>query len=476
MVSIWSRSDTFAHGFLVLPISLWLVWIKRDHLLMRNIRPAPWVAALLIPPSLLWLLAWMIDVSVVQQLALVTLLIVGVWAILGHKLAAVLAFPLFFLYFGVPMGEGLIPPMMEFTAFSTVWLIKLTGIPVYREGLYFSLPSGYWSVVEACSGVRYIIASVTVGTLYAYLTYRSIKRRLLFILVSAIVPIFANTARAFIIVMLGHWSGMTVATGADHLVYGWVFFGFVIFILFWLGNFFREDEKPPEPLEAEDSETRASSNVFLLPLTVLGTLALAYLAPWFAYSNQTAPALNADTELALPAAGQSWRATGRSPWYWSVPGVGGGEVAQTYVYANKSVTLTVQYDDANPWSNDVLGSSTLFTLWRSGSRVAHRQKYTVDLGDNTFTVDEAVIAGLDDGIRTWSWYQVGGVNTASAYRAKIQQALAYLGLGDMGTYRIVVAAADTEDPDESRALLTAFLKLHATPLAQQLQRAVQVTQ
>ena len=119
----------------------------------------------------------------------------GFWAILGHEMGRLLAFPLGFLFFAVPMGEALIPPMMEFTATSTVWMIQQTGIPVFREGLYFTLPSGNWSVVEACSGVRYIIASVTLGVLYAYMTYRSFWRRGLFVLASIIMPIFANSAR-----------------------------------------------------------------------------------------------------------------------------------------------------------------------------------------------------------------------------------------------------------------------------------------
>lgn len=476
MISIWSRSDTFAHGFLVLPISLWLVWIKRDHLMMRNITPAPWIATLLVPPALLWLLAWMIDVSVVQQLALVTLLIIGMWSILGHKLALVLAFPLFFLYFGVPMGEGLIAPMMDFTAVSTVWLIKLTGIPVYREGLYFSLPSGYWSVVEACSGVRYIIASVTVGTLYAYLTYRSTKRRILFIIVSAIVPIFANTARAFIIVMLGHWSGMTIATGVDHLVYGWAFFGIVIFLLFWLGNFFREDEAPPAPLEPEApaSAVLAGTNT-ALPFTVLGALAIVYLAPWFAYSSQTDPVLNDSTVLTLPAAGNAWQTVESSPWHWSAPSVGGGESTRFYKKGGNSVSLYIQYDNATPWSEDVLGSSTKFSQWRSGSRLAERGKYSVQYGEQNVFVDEAIVLGVDDGIRVWSWYDVGGVATSNAYRAKIQQALAYLGLGELGTYRIVVAAKEKEDPEAARAVLNSFLNEHALTLSQDLRQAVQVS-
>ncbi len=85
------------------------------------------------------------------------------------------------------------PPMMEFTATSTVLVDPATGIPVYREGLYFTCPRAAGQVVEACSGVRYIIASYTLGVLYAYLTYRSLWRRVPVCAGLRLVPVLANT-------------------------------------------------------------------------------------------------------------------------------------------------------------------------------------------------------------------------------------------------------------------------------------------
>ncbi len=120
------------------------------------------------------------------------------------------------------------PTLIDWTADFTIAALKLTGIPVFREGAHFQIPSGRWSVVEACSGVRYLIASLMVGILYAYLTYRSMRRRLLFIGVSILVPIVANWLRAYMIVMIGHLSGNTLAVGVDHIIYGWIFFGVVM--------------------------------------------------------------------------------------------------------------------------------------------------------------------------------------------------------------------------------------------------------
>ena len=114
---------------------------------------------------------------------------------------------------------------------------------MFREGNFFTIPSGNWSVVEACSGLRYLIASITLGFLFAYLNYRSVGRRAAFIVASILVPILANWLRAYMIVMIAHLSSNKLATGVDHLIYGWLFFGLVMMLLFWVGNFWRDDDE-----------------------------------------------------------------------------------------------------------------------------------------------------------------------------------------------------------------------------------------
>jgi exosortase A len=248
MVSVWSRSDTFAHGYLVAPISLWLVWRLKDQL--RPLLPAPtpkWLVAVGACAAL-WLVGDVAGVNAMTQLAAVAMLIAALVAVLGVGVARAVMFPLVFLLFMVPIGDFLLPVLMARTADVTVWFIKAIGIPVYRDGLQFVIPSGSWSVVEACSGVRYLIASFMVGSLFAYLNYSSPKRRALFIVVSLIVPVVANWGRAILIVMLGHFSGNTLAVGADHLIYGWVFFGIVVMMMFAIGA--RWSQVDPQQLDA----------------------------------------------------------------------------------------------------------------------------------------------------------------------------------------------------------------------------------
>jgi exosortase/archaeosortase family protein len=164
----------------------------------------------------------------------------------------------------------MLPTMMDLTADFTVSALRLSGVPVYREGLNFVIPTGHWSVVEACSGVRYLMASVMVGTLFAYLNFGALRRRLLFVAVALVVPLLANWLRAYFIVMLGHLSNNKLAAGVDHLIYGWVFFGLVMFLMFAVGARFSDlppGQAPPRARPAEAAPTRAG--LLWLPLGLL---------------------------------------------------------------------------------------------------------------------------------------------------------------------------------------------------------------
>ena len=255
MIGLWSRSATFAHGFAVLPVVLYLCWRLRAPLLLAIAAPtaAPWRqrlagVLLLVPLGLVWLLASLVQAPVVMGYTLVLMVAATVLGTLGWPATRVLAFPLLYLLLAVPFGEVFIPTLIDFTANFVVAALRLSGIPVYREQQLLSIPSGTWSVEAACSGLRYLIASIALGTLYAYLSFHSLWRRLLFIGVALLLPLLANGLRAYGIVMLGHVSGMRLAVGVDHLLYGWLFFGLVCGLLFWCGSWWRQTAPPPVPV------------------------------------------------------------------------------------------------------------------------------------------------------------------------------------------------------------------------------------
>ena len=244
IVAIWWRSETFAHGFVVLPVCVWLAWRRREALARIPARPWWPGLAFVFLAGALWLATSVGDALGLKQFALAFMIQAAIVTVLGWRVARAAAFPLLFLLFAVPAGEFLVPTLVDWTADFTVAALRLSGVPVYRTANHFIIPSGAWSVVEACSGIRYVIASVMVGTIYAAVAYRSTSRRILFVVASIVVPIVANWLRAYMIVMIGHLSDNRYAVGIDHLIYGWVFFGVVMALLFWVGSFWREDDAP----------------------------------------------------------------------------------------------------------------------------------------------------------------------------------------------------------------------------------------
>ncbi len=465
IVEIWHRSQTYMHGYIVVPISLWLVWARRDALSGLPLRPLFTVQILILFGGVIWLLARLIDVNVVQQFALVGLLIVGIWSLVGTAIARLLMFPLGFLFFGVPVGDGLVPAMMEFTATATVAMIKMTGIPVYREGMFFSLPSGNWSVVYACSGVRYLIASVTLGVLYAYLTYRSPVRRIVFTLLSIVVPVLANAVRAYLIVMLGHLSDMKLATGVDHLLYGWVFFGVVMFILFWLGSFWREDiddvpggeHQTPDPVQPVVDPVRPW-------YALLTALVAAGVWPVVFTVLSNASQLPVEDPLVAPRPGIGWQSVTEPRWDWRPVSRRPDRASlQFYAAGDQVVALYVFQHFQQERGSELIRGLDSFVARDGIWRVTTRDLESVNLGSDSVAVDRVSLAGGGKKLLVWSWYRIGEHYTTNRYEAKIWELIEQLSFSDRGSAHIVLAT-DALESDEGQKILQEFIAEHLTAI------------
>ena len=241
MISLW-RYGAYSHGYLIFPISAYLVWRRRHILFQIEVGASFWALLAVVGLCFAWLVGELGDANLIRQAAAVALVPVLVWAVLGMNVARALMFPLGFLFFAVPAGSSLIPMLQDFTAWFTVSGLHLTGIPAVLEGRRIYISSGVWEVAEACSGLRYLISSIALGTLFAYLIYKSWIRRFLFVAASIVVPIVANGVRAYSIVLLAHRVNHNLAVGVDHIIYGWIFFAFIMLLLFILG--FRWHETP----------------------------------------------------------------------------------------------------------------------------------------------------------------------------------------------------------------------------------------
>ena len=489
MVTIWIRSETFTHAFLVPPISMWLAWQLRAPLAATKQQPMPWLLLVVVLVCLAWLAGELVTSNAMTQFALVSLIVLCVPALYGWAITRVVLFPLLFLYFAVPLGEFLVPVMMERTADVTVLALQLSGIPVYRDGLQFVIPSGNWSVVQACSGVRYLIASFMVGTLFAYINFTSTKRRLMFVAVSIIVPVVANWVRAYMIVMLGHLSGNKIAAGADHLIYGWVFFGIVIMVMFMIGARWSEPAEDEAMVSAASAlhAVAAPADWMHRPTSVLVATVLVLAATqafmWRLQSTES----GSTPVLALPQTGPGSWATTAVPSSWK-PGFNDASAVAQAGYSGTAGTVGVwvgYYRDQGAQRKLVTSTNTVVAAkddaWSQvGSGQVAVPTATEALRARAADLRSSLASGLGTGerLRVWQLYWVGGRLTASDIQAKLYLALERLaGRGDDGAVLMLYTPVGTgSDPTAATLKADAVLRAFAQDRLPALRAALSATQ
>lgn len=272
-VAFWARSETFNHCFIILPICIYLIHQRWRYAAAVPLRANWWFLIPISLVALIWSFGVVAQLLVIEQGAAFLLLPLLICCVCGNQVAKILWFPLLFWMFSVPAGEFLVPSLQNLTANISVELLQLTGIPVYREGLYIAIPGGLFEVAVACSGIRYLIASVCLGTLFAYLNYNSARKRIIFVVFAFLLPLLANGLRAYGIIIIAHLSEMEYATGVDHLIYGWLFFGVVILIMFALGSLWAD---PIEKLSIPASEEGKNSGSAYWPAMLTGWLIIVF--------------------------------------------------------------------------------------------------------------------------------------------------------------------------------------------------------
>ena len=457
IVHIWMRSPTFNHGFMIFPVAGWMIWRQRASLL--ELPRGPWLPALLPLAGLgfIWMLSEVANVQVLQQYCLLLMCIATASLILGSAIVGALAFPLAYTLLAVPFGEVLIAPLIEFTARFTVAVLQLGGIPVFHENNYISLPTGNWAVADACSGLRYLIASFALGMIYAYVNYRATYKRMLFVVVAIILPVLANGMRACLIVLIGHWSNMRFAAGVDHLVYGWLFFGLVMAVLFWCGAYWRDAAAVPPG--AVTSRTQASTANYVR----LALMAVALNASWpllaaiaVRPATVTADALP-ELRLAMPPA--PWQVAPLRPGDWQVLHRGQPQrVANNYSDGKRTVSLQIFWYPHQSQGAELLAPvrRTVVSGMPQWEEVRHEQRH-ISVNGRAIRVCESVQQAANYKMLVWHWYRQDGTESCNPYVLKLLLAKAKLsGSSDAGA-EITLASAYDEQPAQAAAALLSLL-------------------
>ena len=171
------------------------------------------------------------------------------------------------------MGDSLIQRLQDFSAWFAIKLLDLTRVPALLEGRIITIPSGKWEVAEACSGMRFLVASLTMGFVYAAIVYRSWGRRIAFLAASALVPVLGNGLRVYGVILTDYLGGTRIARSADHIFAGWLFISIITVLLFAVGMRWQEQllKVPSQGFSAEE-ESMGKALAQVKPTTSISRL------------------------------------------------------------------------------------------------------------------------------------------------------------------------------------------------------------
>jgi exosortase len=239
MVRTWLEHSDNSHAILVPFIAFYFGWTKRRELVSVELSSSGWGGACLALCLILYLISYVGGIALGVRLMIVGSFIALVWNCFGWPILRVLAFPLFFLFFMVPVPDTFLnlvsfPLQMQATKIST-WIISLFSIPVYREGNMLYFVQTQLEVAEACSGIRSIISLGMLSVLLAYMSQGSWLHKAVLIVCAIPVAMLANILRVSGTGILAHFFGDQVARGFLHDFSGTTvfIFGLVVMIFFY---------------------------------------------------------------------------------------------------------------------------------------------------------------------------------------------------------------------------------------------------
>ncbi|MEG3179833.1 exosortase A [Sphingomonas sp. LT1P40] len=445
LTTIYWTNTTFGHCLFIAPVVGWLVWQRRFGL--TQVVPAAWWPGLAIVGGggFAWLLGDAAGVALFRHLGLVVMAQGAVVAVLGPNVSRAVLFPLCYMIFLVPFGEALEGPLQDLTVAILVPLLDLFGVPAHIDGVLITTPNGYFEVAEACSGAKFVIAMIAYGALVANVCYVSWTRRAAFMAVALIVPIVANGFRAFGTVYAAYLTSVEQATGYDHIVYGWFFFGAVMAGVLAIGwKWFDRDPDAPwfDPAKLQGCWIGTAQMPAVVALTALFVASL-----FMAWGG--AIAARADTlpaKIALPNV-PGWTQiplSKRAIWTPNYPGADHFLMARYADGMGAEVDLVLAVYGSQREGKELVGFGQ--GAIRENDKWVRIENLPAMDGASVLRMTAPGAGGGPVEREVATWYRVGDRLTASESRVKLETLTAKLLGGKQRAVAVMVSAEKGELP------------------------------
>ena len=236
LVDDWLVDENYSHGLILPFVSVYAVWRSRHDLSKIPAEPKVVSGLLLLAIALLMLFAGIVGAELyITRISMLLSLASLVIYFFGYLRLRLLLFPIGLMILAIPVPNILFNqvafPMQLMASDYAAMVIRSFGIPALREGNIIELASMKLQVVEACSGIRSLMALTSVCVVYGYFVEPSWWRRI--VLIAAVFPIavFTNSLRVALTGLIANYRGPAYAEGFMHSFSGWLLFAMAVVML-----------------------------------------------------------------------------------------------------------------------------------------------------------------------------------------------------------------------------------------------------
>lgn len=224
---------TYTHGFLIVGLSLWLLWRSRERWMVASQPNLQIGVPLILLLAFAWLIAVRAGLQIVHQALLPLIIFAAVFTCFGKRLLRRAWLPLAYLYFAIPVWDALNSLLQWISVFAVRFLLRLIGIPAFFENNTFQIPAGVFEIAGGCSGLHFFIVGLAIAVLYGEVHRDGTKVRIKLIMFAAVLAMATNWIRIVIIVIAGHMTQMRhYLVSGEHYTFGWFMFAGAMLIFF----------------------------------------------------------------------------------------------------------------------------------------------------------------------------------------------------------------------------------------------------
>jgi exosortase A len=453
LARVWRDMYDYHYGVLIAAITVVWLWLIRKEIDASSVRPVRAALPLVLLAVAVWTIAYRANSELMQQMLLPAFLVLAVYVAAGPQVCRRVAPPLAYLYFAIPIWDQLVPALQSLTTAVTESLLGLFGVPTQVEGHHVTIPSGRFSIIEGCSGQRYLIIALAFAALSAAVEGLRWRKLLLLLLLAGGLALITNWVRVVTVIYAGHVTEMQhYLVAQEHKSFGYVLFVPLLVAIMWMARRIATgaaNASAPRAAVVEPLTQQRSAD--WLPVALIAAVPILV---WAIPQNGRVPAKLAPVSVATGA----WQGPLPADSGWRPRFVGPTQERRVaYAIAGERVEVYL-----NVYTLQTQGRELIF----HGNSVASAEQYTLIRRMPGQPDSPPAVVVADSSGQRWliaQSYKVGGWSAASAGLAQLYYGLhAIVRPVPAGT--LATALRCDDDCNQAARTLETFWREHSSEL------------